>query len=419
MAEPSRPLLPFGDFFYGLRAAGVKVGPSDWMGLMQALEAGVVEPSLLDFYRVSRALLVKDEAQFDAFDQVFAAVFGGAEMPTPALQQVLQWLQDPLRRGFSEEDLATLEQLPLDELRRRFEERLAEQTRRHDGGNRWVGTGGTSPFGRGGQNPAGVRIGESGGTKSAVQVASARHFRPYRHDRALDDRALSVALKRLRRLTRRHEESELDVEGSIDATCKNAGELELRFAPPRKNEARVVLLMDVGGSMDPHSERVERLFSAAHRLQHFKSFEAYTFHNCVYETLEPARPRDEPIDTAELCRERPAHTFLIMVGDASMAPSELMDVFGASEYTHWNKTPGVVWLHRLRRRFPRSVWLNPLPAKWWGGYTTRIIGEIFDMFPLTVDGLDGAVDALLRRNPPRVSNLDDLFPQVERLAGWE
>lgn len=411
----SGPLLLFGDLFYGLRQSGVKVGPSDWMGLMRAFRVGAIEPSLMDFYRVSRALLVKDESQFDVFDQVFAAVFGSGDMPSPALEAVLDWLKDPVAPRFTEEELAALEALPLDELRRRFEERLEEQTERHDGGSRWVGTGGTSPFGHGGANPAGVRVGGSGGGKSAIQVASARHFKPYRHDRVLDDRSLSVALKRLRRLTRRHEEEELDVDGSIDATCRNAGELSLEFAPPRKNEARVLLLMDVGGSMDPYAARVERLFSAAHRLQHFKSFEAYTFHNCVYESLEPARPVDEAVRTAELIRDRPDTTFLIMVGDASMAPSELMDVFGASYYHHMNRVPGVVWLHRLRHRFGRSVWLNPLPEKWWGGFTTQVIKEVFPMFPLTVDGLDGAIDELLRRGPAPVLELDRMFPDFPKL----
>jgi hypothetical protein len=410
-------LLPFSDLFYGLRRAGLKVGPSDWLGLMEALSRGVVRPSLTDFYHVSRALLVKDESQFDRFDQVFAAVFREGDMPSATIEHVLDWLHGAIEREFSEEDLAALEALSLDQLRERFEERLREQTERHDGGNRWVGTGGTSPFGHGGKNPAGVRVGGSGGGRSAVQVATARHFRSYRHDRVLDDRSLAIALKRLRRLTKRNEELELDVDASIDATCQNAGDLTLEFSPPRKNEARVVLLMDVGGSMDPYADLVERLFSAAHGLQHWKSFEAYAFHNCVYESLEPAKPHGDAIDTAELILGRPRDAFLIVVGDASMAPSELVDVFGANFYYHRNRTPGLVWLHRLRRHFERCVWLNPLPEKWWGGWTTRVIGEVFPMFPLTVDGIDRAVDELIRRAPAPVMDLEQIFPDLRQVHG--
>lgn len=413
----SQPLLPFAELFYGLRHAGLKVGPSDWLGLMEALARGAIGPSLTEFYHVSRALLVKDEAHYDRFDQVFAAVFRDEDMPTASLEHVLDWLREAIPKQFSPEDLAALDELSLEELRRRFEERLEEQTERHDGGSRWVGTGGTSPFGHGGAHPSGVRVGGSGGGRSAIQVATARHFEPYRHDRVLDDRSLAVALKRLRRLTKRHHELELDVDGSIDATCRNAGELTLEFSPPRKNEARVILLMDVGGSMDPYSHLVERLFSAAHGLQHWKSFEAFAFHNCVYESLEPARPHDDQIATAELMLERPKDAFLIIVGDASMAPSELIDVFGANFYHHRNRTPGLVWLHRLRRHFERSVWLNPLPKNWWGGFTTRVIGEVFPMCPLTVQGIDEAVDELIRRAPTPIPDLEQLFPDIRPVHG--
>ncbi|MEM6368413.1 MAG: VWA containing CoxE family protein [Myxococcota bacterium] len=408
-------LLPFGDLFYGLREAGLKVTPGDWLGLMKALEEGAIRPDFVDFHRISRALLVKNEAQFDLFDQVFSAVFGSAEMPRPALEAVLAWLEDPKRFDLDPAKLAELEALPLDELRKAFEERLREQKERHDGGSRWVGTGGTSPYGHGGRNPAGIRVGGVGGQRSAIQVASARHFRPYRHDRALDARSMAVALKKLRRLSRDHAELELDVEESIDRTARSA-ELELHFAPPRKNEARVVLMMDVGGTMDPHAHRVEQLFTAAHQLQHWKRFEAYSFHNCVYESLEPARAVDEGIDTLELIRNRPRKTFLIIVGDASMAPTELLDVFGANFYFHQNRTPGLVWLHRLRRQFPRSVWLNPLRPQWWGGFTTRVIREIFDMYPLTIQGIQDAVDRLLRRPDP-IRELTQLFPDLPKLHG--
>ena len=410
--EAKAPLL-FGDLFYGLRRAGLKVGVGEWMGLMEALRAGVIKPDLPDFYHVARALLIKSEAHFDLYDQVFMAVFGGRQLPTKAMEEVLEWLENPMFRELTEEMIAAAEKLPLEELRRRFEERLKEQKERHDGGNRWVGTGGTSPFGHGGRNPAGVRVGGSGGGRSAIQIASARNYKNYRHDRVLDVRQMAVALKKLRRLTRRHSDLELDVDESIDQTCRNAGELTLTFTPPRKNEARVLLLMDTGGSMDPYSHMVERLFSAAHGLQHWKKFEAFAFHNCVYTELEPGRPQDEDtISTADLLRDRASETYLIMVGDAYMAPSELLDPFGAIYYDTHNRTPGVVWLHRLRRKFPRAVWLNPIPERGWQGWTIRIIREIFPMYPLTLQGLDDAVRHLTRGTPEPLAPVSDMFPQL-------
>lgn len=413
MSAPT-PLL-FGELFFGLRREGLKLGLAEWLGLMDALKRGAVEHTLDDFYYVARALLVKSEAHFDTYDQVFAAVFGGPALSPAAVSALLEWLENPIVPNLTPEMIAQLEKLPLEQLRRMFEERLEQQKARHDGGNRWVGTGGTSPFGHGGQNPAGVRVGGSGGGRSAVQIATAREFRKYRHDQVLDTRAISVALKKLRRLSRRHVDLELDVDESIDQTCRNAGDLTLCFTPPRKNEARVLLLMDTGGSMDPYSHMVERLFSAAHALQHWRRFEAFSFHNCVYEALEPGRedhPDDAGIMTADLLRERPSETFLILVGDAYMAPTELLDPWGAIHYYHHNRTPGIVWLHRLRRRFPRAVWLNPIPERGWHGWTIKIIREVFPMFPLTLDGIDQAVAQLVKGTPEPVRPLSSLYPEL-------
>lgn len=410
--------LLFGEFFYALRKEGLKIGLSEWMALLEAFQLGAIEPSIDDFYHVARAILVKDESHFDVYDQVFVSVFGGNRLPSAAIGQILEWLQDPKMREFTEEMLAQLEKLPLEEVRRLFEERLREQQERHDGGNRWIGTGGTSPFGNGGQNPAGVRVGGGGGQRSAIQIATAREFKKYRHDQIIDVRAMAVALKQLRRLSRRHADLELDIPETIDSTCKHAGELMIEMRPPRKNEARVLLLMDVGGSMDPYSHLVERLFSAANGLNHWKKFEAFSFHNCPYEKLEPGRddPDEEGILTADLLIERPKETFLIMVGDAYMAPSELLDPWGAIHYYHHNKTPGVVWLHRLRRRFPRAVWLNPIPERGWGGWTIKIIREIFPMFPLTLDGIENAVDHLVKRTPEPLQALEELHPNLAQFA---
>jgi len=377
------------------------------MVLMEALSSEVIRPDLVDFYRVARSLLVKHESSFDTYDQVFAAVFEGGEMPAAVADELLRWLEDPRPLPqLTAAEMAALEHLPLDRLRELFEERMREQDERHDGGNRWVGTGGTSPFGHGGRNPAGVRVGGPGGGRSAVQIATERRFRDYRDDRVLDTRGMAVALKKLRRLGREDVEPELDVDASIDATCRHAGDLTLAFEPPRKNQARVLLLMDVGGSMDPHADRVERLFSAASGLGHWRQFEALCFHNSPYETLWSSAWNRETKATADVLTELAPETFLVMVGDASMAPSELTDKWGAIDYFHRNETPGLVWLHRLRTRFKRAVWLNPLPPRWWSGYSTDLIQRLFPMFPLTVAGLEDAVDSLVKGKPDPVPELD-------------
>lgn len=406
-AGNGRRALLFGDLFFKLREAGIKVSLSEWMGLMQALYEKAIGPDLTDFYYVSRALLVKSEALFDVWDQVFTHVFGSGDMPTALAEELLSWLEDPKPfPQLSEEELAAIDALPLEELRELFEQRLREQKERHDGGNRWIGTGGTSPFGHGGQNPAGVRVGGRGGGRSAIQIASARAFKAYRNDRVLDTRSIGVALRKLKRLSREDGKPELDVDASIDATCKNAGELDLVFRPPRRNQARVMLLMDVGGSMDPYVQLVEKLFSAASHLNHWKKFEAFSFHNCVYERLYGTEFGSDDVPTNDVLKDRPKKTFVIFVGDASMAPSELTSRFGAVDYYHRNDTPGIVWLHRFRTRYPRSVWINPMPRDWWNGWTTRLISQIFPMFPLTIQGIEDAVDALRKKKPTPVPDLD-------------
>ena len=407
MSEDHRQAAPFAELLLGLRGAGLPVGLTEWMTLMGALKARVIKPELTDFYRVARAILIKSEIQFDLYDQVFAAVFGDAEMPTALADELMSWLDNPKALPeLSAEQLAAIEQLPLDKLRELFEQRLREQDERHDGGNRWVGTGGTSPFGHSGYHPGGIRVGGSGRHRSASQIASERRFQDYRSDRVIDVRQMAVALKKLRRLSRSEGQPELDLDATIDATCKNAGELELILQPPRKNQARVLLLMDVGGSMDPHARLVERLFSAANGLGHWRQFGAYTFHNCVYETLYESMWAQEGVSTEEVMRTLDPDTFLIVVGDASMAPTELVSPYGAIDYWHRNETPGIVWLHRLRRRFNRAVWLNPLPESWWRGYTIELVSQLFPMMPLTLEGLDEAIDHLLRGKPAPVGELD-------------
>ncbi len=397
MPEP----LFLGEFFFGLRRSGIEVSVSEWMALMQALASGSIAPGLDEFYAVARALLVKDESRFDLYDQVFAAIFGGGEMPPPVKKELLDWLEDPvLAPGLGEEDRARLEALPLEKLRELFEQRLREQTERHDGGSHWIGTGGTSPFGHSGRNPAGIRVGGEGGGRSAVQVAGERRWRDYRADRVLDTRSISVALKKLRRLSRTEGEPELEVEESIEATAREGGELSLVFRPPRKNTARVVLLMDSGGSMEPFSRLVDQLFSAASALDHWKRFEALFFHNCPYAYLYRSYETGERIATQSLLVDFPKDTYLLVVGDASMAPSELTSPRGALDWASASGPSGLTWLLRLRHHFARSAWLNPLsPRQWATGYTSRLLSEVFPMFPLTLEGLGDAVDHLMQRVP--------------------
>jgi len=410
----STPRLPFGRIFFGLRQAGVRVSPTEWMTLMEALASGAIEPDLNSFHAIGRSILIKHEAHFDTWDQVFTAVFGEGEMPVNITDELLDWLETPLERPrLTGEELAALEQLDLEELRKRFLERLEEQKERHDGGNRWIGTGGTSPFGHSGVHPGGIRVGGEGGGKTAAQVAAMRRFRDYRNDRVLDTRNLAVALRKLRRLNRVEGEPELDIEMTIDKTGKNAGELELAFQPPRKNQARVLLMMDVGGSMTPFSRLVETLFSAASSLNHWKKFENYFFHNCVYSRLFKSMTSGEVDSTAELLLDRPRDTFLIIIGDASMAPSELLSANGAIDWFERSETSGLVWLHRLRAHFSRCVWLNPMPREHWRGYTLEVIESLFPMFPLSIEGLEEAVEYLVKKGSP--DPIPELDPRMLRV----
>jgi uncharacterized protein with von Willebrand factor type A (vWA) domain len=387
----------FLDFFYLLRARGLPVGTTEWLGLMEALGMGLEGQSLSGFYHLCRALCVKTEAHLDLYDQCFAEHFRGVEVAQSVKDELAKWLENPiLPRALTEEELAQLKALDLDELRRLFEERMREQTERHDGGSRWIGTGGTSPFGQGGQHPTGVRVGEEGGGRSAMQVASQRRFRNLRNDLTLDVRQIGVALRRLRLLTREGQRDELDLDGSIDATARNAGEIDLLFRPERRNRVKLLLLMDVGGSMTPYTRLSEQLFSAAHGVAHFQAFRSFFFHNCVYESLYTDIERRQTRPTLEVLEELDASWFCVLVGDAAMHPYELTMAGGAVDYYHRNEEPGVAWLHRLRRRFPRSAWLNPDPPHYWSGTSVQMIRQIFDMFPLTLDGLDEAVEHLRR-----------------------
>jgi uncharacterized protein with von Willebrand factor type A (vWA) domain len=388
----------FLDFFYALRRHKVPVSFTEWMLLMQALSQGFAHASLQRFYTLARALLVKDVSYYDAYDLAFQEVFQGLETPVEILEELLAWLQDPhTLEHLNPEQLALLSTLDLEALRQLFAQRLQEQQARHDGGNRMIGTGGTSPFGHHGKHPTGLRIGGKGGQHSAIQVAEARRFENYRRDRTLDIRQMQMALKKLRHLKRTGYEEELDLEETIEETCKNGGEIELIFRPPRKNNAKVLLLMDAGGSMMPYASLVERLFSAAHKTTHFKDFQHYYFHNCVYEQLYTDMRLNTKTVTGSILRTLGGDYKVILVGDAYMAPEELLDPGGAIYYYHHNDTPGIKWLQRIQTHFQACIWLNPMPERHWDRPSIALIRQVFPMYELTLEGLDRGVKHLLRK----------------------
>ncbi|HCU24418.1 MAG TPA: VWA containing CoxE family protein [Deltaproteobacteria bacterium] len=385
-------------FFYTLRALKVPVGVHEWLDLMEALSQDLAASSLDRFYPLGRALLVKSEALYDAYDQAFLACFGGGNAELQFKKELSDWLNRIVDPALRPELPEGLEKLDLEELRRRFQERLRQQSSAHHGGNHWIGTGGTSPFGHSGAHPSGIRIGGPGGGRMAAKVAEERRFRNYRHDRVLDTRQLKVALKRLRRLEETGPAAELDLDDTIAQTCRNAGEIELVFSPPRKNQAELLLLMDVGGSMDSYAHLAEALFSAAHASKHFKAFRHYYFHNCIYSRIYTDMRQRDFIPTEELFRRYRKSFHLIIVGDACMNPYELFVPNGSIDYWEQHAESGLAWLNRIHEHFPSAVWLNPEPEAYWEGHPTiHAIGETIPMYPLSVTGLTQAVDHLRRR----------------------
>ncbi len=393
----------FLDLFYGLRNEGVPLGIQEWMTLMEALDKGLHGSSPMRFYHLARACLVKSEAFYDAYDRVFARVFRGVEGSLDIEDEVLEWLRDPKQfPGLTPEQLAELQRLSGDELMRRFFETLAEQTERHDGGGRWVGTGGRSPYGHGGTHPTGIRVGGPGRNRSAMKVAEERHFEDYRTDITLDVRRIRGALRRLRQLTRVGPLSDLDLDETIDETCRNAGEIELVFRAPRRNNLRLLLLMDVGGTMDPYFRPVSRLLTALHEEHGLREFRPYYFHNCVYDVLftGAGMRASQAVPTADILRRLDERWKLLIVGDAAMHPAELLEPYGCIDPRLVTETPGIAWLQRLVHHFERVAWLNPDEPKLWDhAYTARAIRKLFPMFHLSVDGIAEAVGALVGSRP--------------------
>ncbi|WP_207912297.1 VWA domain-containing protein [Pseudobacteriovorax antillogorgiicola] len=324
--------------------------------------------------------------------------FHDVEVTQSIKDDFYEWLKEAKPpRHLTEEQKAMMEALNLKEVRDLFEQRLKEQQERHDGGNRWIGTGGASPFGHGGFNPAGIRVGGPGKHGMAMQIAARRQFKNFRKDLVLDTRQIGLALKKLRQWGREGSREELDIEATIDATGKNAGEIELIFKPERRNTVKLLLLMDVGGSMTYHSRVCELLFSAAFNSAHFKQFKHYYFHNCPYETLYSDIEMEEGSQTLDVLRELDDSWFVFVVGDAAMSPYELTEVGGAIDYYHQNTEPGILWVKRIKDHFPRSVWLNPEPRSYWQIPSNMIVRKVFpEMFPMTIEGIEEAIAELKR-----------------------
>ena len=390
------------DFFYTLRAAKLPVSVREFLTLLEALQANVVGPSnpdacsMDDFYFLARTTLVKDEKHYDKFDQAFAAYFNGVDTvadftkPIPA-----DWLRQELGRLLSDEQKAKAPKMDWDELMETLKKRLEEQQGRHAGGNKWIGTGGTSPFGHGGHNPQGIRIGGQGGNKSAVKVWEQRAYRDYDDNQELGTRNIKVALRRLRKFARQSPELELDLGGTIRATAANAGYLDIKMVPQRHNNVKVLLLMDVGGSMDDHIQGVEELFSAV--KSEFKHLEFFYFHNCVYDFVWKHNQRRyaEKFPTWDIIRKYNKDHKLIFVGDATMSPFEILQPGGSVEYS--NEEAGAEWLQRLTNAFPHFAWINPEPQGMWQyrqsiGLIQQLMGQ--RMFPLTLKGLEDTMRLL-------------------------
>lgn len=394
----------FLNLFYELRQEGVPVGIQEWMTLVTALERGLHGSNLDRFYNISKACLVKSEVHFDAFDRVFGKIFKGIEFDASVHEEIMKWLQDP--KGMPEltdEQRAMLEHLESDELMRKFLETMAEQDERHDGGDKWVGTGGRSPYGHGGEHPTGIRVGGPAKSRSAMKVWEEREFKDYRIDDTLDVRKIRMALKKLRQLTRQGLASELDIDGTIDETCRNAGEIELVYRPERRNNVRLLLLMDVGGTMDPYYEPVSQLLTAMFGDRSLREFKAYYFHNCIYEMVGTSADlyRKDAVTVASLLRKYDERWKVVIVGDASMHPAELLQERGNINPRRETATRGIDWLWRLREHFERTVWLNPDPERIWDdSHTCRIVQEVFPMYHLSVAGITEAVGALVGAKGP-------------------
>jgi uncharacterized protein len=388
------------DFFYHLRGRGLPISTREYLTLLEALKANIIGPSIDDFYFLSRATLVKDETKFDRFDFAFAEYFKGIAAKVPDLARALpeEWLRKMIENSLSPEDKAKLKALDWETLMDTLRKRLEEQEKRHQGGSKWIGTGGTSPFGAYGDNPAGVRIGQAGSRqRSAVKVWDQRSFKDYDDNVEINTRTMKIALRRLRKFARTGAADELDIDGTITDTVHDGGVLNIRMRPERRNAIKVLLLLDVGGSMDDHIRVVEELFSAA--KSEFKYLKHYYFHNCLYDYVwtNNIRRSSDRTKTWDLINKYGPDTRLVFVGDAAMSPYEIIQPGGSVEYM--NDEAGNVWMERITRHFKRAVWINPEPRRAWSyRQSTEILFELMDrrMEEMSLDGLTRAMRVLAK-----------------------
>ncbi|MCB0507236.1 MAG: VWA domain-containing protein [Chitinophagales bacterium] len=387
----------FLDFFLLLKEEGLPVSIGEYLNLLEALNKRVTAFSVEEFYFLSKTILIKHEQFLDRYDVLFGNYFHGIEMEEAEKKEIPNdWLEKELNRLFTEEEKALIEKMGgLDKVMERLKQLLDEQKGKHQGGNKWIGTGGTSPFGNSGFNPEGVNIGGKGGGRSAIKIWEKRAFQNYASDVELNTRNIKLALKRLRILTREGIEDELDLHTTIEKTSRNGGYLDIEMQPAKKNRVKVLLFFDVGGSMDPYIELCEQLFSAA--KSELKHLEFFYFHNCVYESIwkDNNLRHNDRIPTFEILHKFNQDYRVIFVGDATMSPYELTALGGSVE--HYNDETGITWLQRFVTKFPNIVWLNPTNEYYWDGVSTiKAIKEIFKdrMYPMTIDGLTNAMKTL-------------------------
>ncbi len=412
----------FLDFFFHLRSRKIPISTSEYLDLLEVLRKIDFESPVFNlerFYHIARNCLIKDLKYYDAFDLAFAETFQGFASHSSLKSKLEEWLAQALQKQLSAEQMANALKIPPEDLMKELQKRLEEQKERHDGGNKWIGTGGTSPFGHSGFNPEGIRVGGTSRNRSALAVAGERHFKEYRSDQSLHIRQIKVALKGLREL-KSSGRPELCLKSTIRKSCDNGGEIDLVFRRSRKNHLRLLLLMDVGGSMTPFARQVEQIFSAAHQVNHFKEFHHFYFHNIFYGFMykNASLRRSESIPMSDFYRKWPQDTKVIFVGDALMAPYELfqmnqnmsdayrtLDLHGLRR-PHSHDLTGLQRLIEFRKRFPNSVWLNPEDPSFWGETTIAAIQEQIPMFYLSLDGLKKAIDDLMSRSLRRASRQD-------------
>ena len=388
------------NFFQGLKDGGVPVTPRELLDLLAAMNKQLVFGSIDDFYNLSRAVMVKDEKYYDRFDRAFGLHFRDLEGVDDVIEALIpdDWLRSEFVKQLSEEDKAKIESLGgLEKLIDEFKKRLEEQEKRHEGGNKWVGTGGTSPFGNDGFHPEGIRVGGQGKNKKAVKVWDRRDFKNLDDSVEIGTRNIKVALRRLRKFARTGSADELDLDDTISSTAKNAGLLDIKMVPERHNAVKVLLFLDVGGSMDPHVKVCEELFSAAR--SEFKHLKHFYFHNFLYDNVweNNIRRHNQRTPLHDVMHKFGHDYKVVIVGDASMSPYEIVQPGGSVE--HWNEEPGAVWLERLRATYEKCVWLNPVPEdEWQYTQSISITNQLMEekMYPLTLGGLEDAMGFLAK-----------------------